>query len=246
MLLLEDMATKIKDALNLHIEFGYDLDDGDKDYALDILRDNLADFGLEKECLVDCGVSKMVIIPERASYVIKTPLFGSVFYPEEYNEEEEEYYYNYDNPQFEFYEGAWFEDADIDCSNYCELEEHIYNIAVECGVADMLAKTEFFGYAKHNRPLYLSEKCRPFSWSRKASESSSSIVKEKRKSNTPGWSRMDSQITALFIDDYGIKRASQLFEFLSTYHINDLHSGNVMFSEKTGKIVISDYSGFCN
>ena len=53
-------------------------------------------------------------------------------------------------------------------------------------------------------------------------------------------------ITALFVDDYGVERAAKLFQFLSDFNITDLHSGNVMISEKTGKIVITDYSGFFN
>ena len=55
---------------------------------------------------------------------------------------------------------------------------------------------------------------------------------------------MDSVVTALFIDDYGIEKANKLFQFLDDYEIDDLHTGNVMISEKTGKIVITDYSGF--
>ena len=57
---------------------------------------------------------------------------------------------------------------------------------------------------------------------------------------------MDSMITALFVDDYGVERAEKLFQFLSDFNITDLHSHNVMISEKTGKIVITDYSGFFN
>ena len=57
---------------------------------------------------------------------------------------------------------------------------------------------------------------------------------------------MNSVITALFVDDYGVERAAKLFQFLSDFNIADLHSDNVMISEKTGKIVITDYSGFFN
>ena len=75
-------------------------------------------------------------------------------------------------------------------------------------------------------------------------ENSRSLVKENREKRTPGWWRMDSIVTALFIDDYGIEKANKLFQFLNDYEIDDLHTGNVMISEKTGKIVITDYSGF--
>ena len=111
----------------------------------------------------------------------------------------------------------------------------------------MFAKTEFFGYAKGGRPVYISEKCKDFWWGdREPSDASKTLVKDKRDSLTPGWSRMNSMVTALFVDDYGVERAAKLFQFLSDFNITDLHSHNVMISEKTGKIVITDYSGFFN
>ena len=121
------------------------------------------------------------------------------------------------------------------------------NEVVENSVSDMFAKTEFFGYAKGGRPVYISEKCKDFWWGdREPSDASKTLVKDKRDSRTPGWSKMDSMITALFVDDYGVERAAKLFQFLSDFNITDLHSHNVMISEKTGKIVITDYSGFGN
>lgn len=246
MLLLEDVMTKIKNAIDVSYNLGYNLDEDDVESVTDPIEDCLWAAGI-KNCEVANGVSKVVIIPNNSAYVMKTPLFGSWYYPEEYDNEKDEYYTDYENAQFDEYTGAYYEDAEIDCSNYCELEEYLYNFTVEQGVSDMFAKTEFFGWAKHNRPVYLSEKCRPFYWGeREASDASKTLVKEKINSHTPGWRRMDSIITALFIDDYGIEKASKLFQFLDDYNIHDLHNHNVMISEKTGKIVISDYSGFNN
>ena len=247
MLLLEDILIKIKNCIDVPYSLGYNLDEDDTDSAIDPVYDCLYKAGLNKECDIANGVSKVVIIPRNSAYVIKTPLFGSWYYPEEYNEENNEYCIDYENPYFDEYTGAYYEDAEIDCSNYCELEEYLYNFAVENGVSDMFAKTEFFGHAKCGRPVYISEKCKNF-WrsDREPSDASKTIVKDKRDSRTPGWSRMDSMITALFVDDYGAERAEKLFQFLSDFDITDLHNDNVMISEKTGKIVITDYSGFFN
>lgn len=247
MLLLEDILTKIKNCIDVPYNLGYNLDEDDTDSAIDPVWDCLYKAGLNKECDIANGVSKVVIIPRNSTYVIKTPLFGSWYYPEEYNEENDEYYTDYENACFDEYTGAYYEDAEIDCSNYCELEEYLYNFTVENGVSDMFAKTEFFGYAKGGRPVYISEKCKNFYWDdREPSNASKTLVKSKRNSHTPGWSKMDSTITALFVDDYGVERAAKLFQFLSDFNITDLHSHNVMISEKTGKIVITDYSGFDN
>ena len=247
MLLLEDILIKIKNCIDVPYDLGYNLDEDDTYSAIDPVRDCLHETGLNKECDIANGVSKVVIIPRNSAYVIKTPLFGSWHYPEEYNEENNEYCIDYENPYFDEYTGAYYEDAEIDCSNYCELEEYLYNFAVENNVSDMFAKTEFFGYAKGGRPVYISEKCKNF-WrgNREPSDASKTLVKDKRDSRTPGWSKMDSMITALFVDDYGVERAEKLFQFLSDFNITDLHSDNVMISEKTGKIVITDYSGFFN
>ena len=245
MLLLEDILIKIKNCIDIPYSFGYNLDEDDTDSVIDPVWDCLHKAGLNKECDIANGVSKVVIIPRNSAYVIKTPLFGSWYYPEEYNEENNEYCIDYENPYFDEYTGAYYEDAEIDCSNYCELEEYLYNFAVENNVSDMFAKTEFFGYAEGGRPVYISEKCKNF-WrgNREPSDASKTLVKDKRDSRTPGWSKMDSMITALFVDDYGVERAGRLFQFLSDFNITDLHSHNVMISEKTGKIVITDYSGF--
>ena len=244
MLLLEDILIKIKNCINVPYNLGYNLDEDDTYSVIDPMRDCLYKAGLNKECDIANGVSKVVIIPRNSAYVIKTPLFGSWYYPEEYNEENDEYYTDYENAQFDEYTGAYYEDAEIDCSNYCELEEYLYNFTVENGISDMFAKTEFFGYAKGGRPVYISEKCKGFHWGdREPSDVSKTLVKDKRDS-TPGWSRMDSMITALFVDDYGVERAGKLFQFLFDFDISDLHNDNVMISEKTGKIVITDYSGF--
>lgn len=247
MLLLEDILTKIKNCIDVPYSLGYNLDEDDVESAIDPVWDCLQKAGLNKKCDIANGVSKVVIIPHNSAYVIKTPLFGSWYYPEKYDEEKDEYYTDYEDAQFDEYTGAYYKDAEIDCSNYCELEEYLYNFAVENGVSDMFAKTEFFGYAKGGRPVYISEKCKDF-WcgDREPSDASKTLVKDKRDSRTPGWSRMDSVITALFVDDYGIERAAKLFQFLSDFNITDLHSNNVMISEKTGKIVITDYSGFSN
>ena len=245
MLLLDDILTKIKNCIDVPYSLGYNLDEDDADSAIDPVWDCLYKAGLSKECDIANGVSKVVIIPHNSAYVIKTPLFGSWYYPEKYNEENDEYYTDYENAQFDEYTGAYYEDAEIDYSNYCELEEYLYNFAVENGVSDMFAKTEFFGHAKCGRPVYISEKCKDFWWGdREPSDASKTLVKDKRDSRTPGWSKMDSMITALFVDDYGVERAAKLFQFLSDFNITDLHSHNVMISEKTGKIVITDYSGF--
>ena len=245
MLLLEDILTNIKNCIDVPYSLGYNLDEDDTYSAIDPVKDCLHKAGLNKECDIANGVSKVVIIPRNSAYVIKTPLFGSWYYPEEYNEENDEYYTDYENACFDEYTGAYYEDAEIDYSNYCELEEYLYNFTVENGVSDMFAKTEFFGYAKGGRPVYISEKCKDFWWGdREPSDASKTLVKDKRDSRTPGWSKMDSMITALFVDDYGAERAAKLFQFLSDFNITDLHSHNVMISEKTGKIVITDYSGF--
>ena len=247
MLLLEDILTKIKNCIDVPHSLGYNLDEDDTDSAIDPVWNCLYKVGLNKECDIANGVSKVVIIPHNSAYVIKTPLFGSWYYPEEYDEENDEYYTDYENPYFDEYTGAYYEDAEIDCSHYCELEEYLYNFTVAQGVSDMFAKTEFFGYAKGGRPIYISEKCKNFWWGdREPSDTSKTIVKDKRDSRTPGWSRMDSVITALFVDDYGTERAAKLFQFLYDFDITDLHNNNVMISEKTGKIVITDYSGFLN
>ena len=92
MLLLEDILTKIKNCIDVPYNLGYNLDEDDTDSVIDPVYDCLYKVGLNHECDIANGVSKVVIIPRNSAYVIKTPLFGSWYYPEEYNEENDEYY----------------------------------------------------------------------------------------------------------------------------------------------------------
>lgn len=243
MLQLRDVLSEIKNAIDVPFDLGYNLDYDDCERVTDPIEDCLYDAGISSECEVANGVSKVVIIPRNSAYVIKTPLFGCYSEVENYNEENDEWYY--DDEVFEDYENANYDYDGIDCSNYCELEAYIYNLAKENDVAEMFSKTEFYGNASNGRPLYISEKCVPVYWnSREASDASKTIVKEKRDSHESGWSKMSSELAALFVDDYGYEKATKFFNFLSLYEISDLHRGNIMISTHTNKIVLSDYSGF--
>lgn len=76
MLLLEDILTKIKNCIDVPYSLGYNLDEDDTDSAIDPVWDCLYKAGLNKECDIANGVSKVVIIPRNSAYVIKTPLFA--------------------------------------------------------------------------------------------------------------------------------------------------------------------------
>ena len=63
MLLLEDILTKIKNCIDIPYNLGYNLDEDDTYSAIDPVRDCLYEAGLNKECDIANGVSKVVIIP---------------------------------------------------------------------------------------------------------------------------------------------------------------------------------------
>lgn len=247
MLLLEDNLTKFAKALDIPLELGMDLDNGSEDQILDFVDGQLFSAGF-RNYATDCGVTKIVVIPGNSAFVLKTPIYGEEIYNEVYDEAYGDYYFDWDNPIFERYTGAVLEnEPDLDCGDYCEKEALLYKIAEEEGVAEMFAKTEYFCETKNCRPIYISEKCSSyFGEDRQATEKSKTLVKEALSNNTPGWARMGDNIMGIFIDDYGYEKVSQLMNFLVKYKIFDLHSNNIMYSERTGKIVISDYSDFCH
>ena len=232
------------------MNFGFNLDDWDKDRVLDPVYDALVCAGIDNKTFdVQCGVTKVVVIPNDSNFVLKTPLNGcyrEVEVDPDYEEDDDKYIFNDYREDFEPYMGAELPHISTPENwNYCALEVEVYEKAKEEGLADMFAETSYFG--THNgRKFYTAEKCTPYSDEvRTPSEYSVNYTRSMRAEKRE-WARMCTDITALFVDDYGEERTAALLAFLEENSIDDLHSGNVMISLATNKIVLSDYSGFDN
>lgn len=223
------MERELLDAANelslLSKEYGRLVDCDDEYFELDILDylslDNTSSWK------VATGATKIVLINDNLDYVLKTPIYGEV---------EEDW----ETGELIFHPwiGARYSSTK---DNYCETEIHLYKAAAGSGLGDLFASIEPL-LTKDSRTVYVSERCIPYNqYSSKPSEKSLSFVEEKELARGTS---LTSEVTAKFIDDYGLDKTLSLLSFLAVHKISDLHYDNIMLSTKTNKIIISDYAGF--
>ena len=134
MLTKEDFALAKNIIKDLRLPEQRGCDRGDDDVNTQIIYDAMRESPLKwNEFTVDNGISKVVIIPNDANFVIKIPLTGMWYYEETYNEEEDEWEYDED-PTFEEFTGAKYGDGGCD---YCEDEVHRIGMAEADGFGRM-------------------------------------------------------------------------------------------------------------
>jgi hypothetical protein len=237
MLLLEDKIAKIVSHIYICEEFGGDPESDDYGTALDSIYDEMRH--INPHIQVKHGVSKAVIVIPECEKVIKVPFNG-------YYDTSACKYYKEETERYEYDASAerWipFHNANHDY-DYCADELAYYLEAENAGLAKCFAETSFYGYAKYQTPIYLQEKsialCDDDSCRR-----SSQWAKEVVKWND--WEdKIDKFWIELAVDYYGEEVIGELIDFLEANNLlDDLHRGNIGFSEKDGRPVLIDFSGW--
>lgn len=228
------------------------LTDEDEDYYYDYVYDIIADY-------LNCdyhgyGVSKFVFgynnLPD---IVIKIPFRGYAVVNQDFVDK-------IDFTIYDSIEKAVLDDYDLskhiddfcgatsggryDCpsNNYCAAEEYISNHIPE-EIEDMFCKVKhLFDYKRGTIiiPVYIAERAEDDYCDDEIDisyESYDSAAKFHR------CYRLEDNACATFIEQYGVEKVEELYDFFAEYNICDIHNGNVMFS-KEGKIVIVDFSSF--
>ena len=171
----------------------------------------------------DFGVTKAVIIPKGADYVIKIPFEG---------------YYNLSNHFYNFTEAN-----DKDGWDYCREEADRYKFLSDNPLKECFAETYFLGYIDHY-PIYIQEKCSPFNYNK------NSKTKEEKKMIQPYLRHYTSRGVDLntnwcidFRNYYGEELFNYFLYFIDRYKWgDDLSSDNVGY--KCGRPVVIDFAGF--
>jgi hypothetical protein len=205
----------------------------------------------------DNGVTKGVIIFKDFDFVVKIPFEGSVGYIESHYETPNgRWIWSADsrfNSQVVRLEGqdefTPFDGADtLDNWNYCAVESYLTEMAVEKGLIQCFAATEYFGEAK-GHPIYFQEKCCMFS------DASTSENKDKYKNRTKAdydsltkirekisfW-EINNDWVLDFLIYWGEETLHKLAQFLFDYDIGDLHNGNIGYHN--GVPCLVDYSSY--
>ena len=225
------LAAQIIDNIMIPREIGPE-EDGyvDKDWLWYQLRDS------QIEAQIECGISKLVIIPENSNFVIKIPFNG--MYHCCWNEDDED---SYGEEEFEYYYNACAPDT----SDYCWDEVIKIDKAYSMGFGKFFPETAFLK-EKDGHRTYIQEKVRTARYfnpddipedSRKKVESLSRYYK--KCNNT--WL---AAVIEFYGEDYWIDFCDWDFNIANDMNIlSDMHSDNYGY-DMNGRPIILDASGF--
>lgn len=220
--------------LRLPESFGLDEYDN-TDTVCDLIYEQLNGH-IEGGFELNCGASKLVIVPADYSFVIKIPFNG--FFVEYYNDDTEEY-----DEVFTKFEGACDDMPD----DYCYDECNKINIIEEHGFGDLVPEmrylTEIDGFS-----IYLQEKVKTYD-----SITTTDAAQAKAQEEDKEYHYGPLEWRALSLEYYGQAFWERFIDWCkeyfgdSEYHtcelLSDLHSGNVGV-RYDGRPVIFDVSGF--
>lgn len=189
---------------------------------------------------VECGVTKMVLIPKKDTqdFVIKIP-FNSYWVIDDKDDS-----YSID------LERAWYPIQSSQGWNYCQSELEFYELAKQHSIDQFFPQTIKYNTSVY--PIYIQERCRSAEcdWSKNLFESkeegfslkemSDSLSNKQRKI----FRQFDNNWLYQAIKFYGITALSNLLNFLIYSDLNDFHGGNYGYLSDTNKPVIIDFSGF--
>ena len=184
------------------------------------------------------GCTKCAIVDKTCDYVIKIPFRGMWY--EAYNDEDcgedffEEFQYANDLEGYD----------DVRQWDYCENELIKYEKAVDAGFSEFFAETAYYGRI-NNTPVYIQEKAMSFMEKyNELPEPSNDAVKKYTENKDKLSCCITSKWVELAIDWYGFDKVVAFIDYLYDENLNnDLHSGNIGFTE-AGKPVLIDWAGF--
>lgn len=192
------------------------------------------------------GCSKAVFkLPEFDWVVFKIPFYGECDLAlDEYNE---------DMSDNDIVDLAWAQVDKFSHANdgglyptedwdYCGAESYIYKKAIDAGLDQYFFGTLYLT-DYYDVPIYVSEKADRDYWEEET-DSEYKLYSEKSLNDSQSFPDATDEpgITAIFLEQYGAKEFSKIYDFIKKWDIKDLHSGNVLFSNDW--VAFSDYSSY--
>ena len=199
----------------------------EKPFTEDVFASFVDNFPMD--FITDSGATKAVIIPAEEDFVIKIPFQG--FIGEYYNHDKECW-----EDEFISYDSAHYSDSAWD---YCLSEVEIYKMAVNAGVQQIFAKTEFITTV-NGHPIYIQEKADIFERG-EHSHSREQLRKTREKTKDYYCEANEDWLTDV-LEYYGEDIFLDFLRFVDDLEITDLHSGNLGYIND--RPVITDYSGY--
>lgn len=183
------------------------------------------------------GVSKLVLIPDEYSFVIKIPFSCTSWtdYDEDDNEEDK---------IAEFQRAYYIESGEYGW-DYCRAEAEFYEAAKGHGVEKFFAPTIYIGDIK-GWPIYIQDKCLIFGESNSRyshSQEDRNRSSEKLDSMKIASDRVPIDFIVDMFKEYPDEEVAGVFNFIDEVGIEDLHGNNCGYN-KDGLVVFTDYSGY--
>ena len=185
------------------------------------------------------GVSRGVIVPTNADFVIKIPFSHTIDEDSSWETWEEvvEYYGSAESAmQYEFWQdddGYYYPTCPMQLGDYCKMEVDIYHHAQTEGLEEVFAAEEKLGEV-NNFSIYAQVKAESFEYYSSSSVNSTDPQKlEKAKTiidsyqNDKGEYIFNKTWLADVLIAFGTEYLERLFNFLSEEGICDLHHGNL-------------------
>ena len=209
------------------------------DLDLDLLTGEYQDADSYLDLDYGIGATKVVVCLKR--FAFKTSYTDMVTY---YNEDEYNDLFDYEKDECYRDGEFWFSKSPFymgNTSDYCAVEEKVYQKALSYGVEDFFAETanitgtHIYVQERYSMAFdeYRGEEERPLS---------KSEISDIRKSCR---FRFSDRVISWLANHYSSSELMKLGTFLKIYDINDLHDGNFAFFPD-GKLRIIDYSGYCS
>ena len=180
-----------------------------------------------KDCEIDMGATKLVIIPKKRNYVIKIPFTGTYYYDEETDK---------------LIINSVIKNKD----SIMKDEERIFKSSTEL-MQKILLENHFIGFFNDCVPIYIQRKAIPH---RIATESDFGLLKTKyttKKLCIASYlqNKYNSDLDIFFIlkliTIYGVNTSISLITEMK--NIDDLHSGNYGYDLNNFPVII-DYGGY--
>lgn len=170
------------------------------------------------------GASKVVLIPDNTSYVIKIPFYGISGYDEEVCP-----YMGAVSPLIETEEP----------NDYCALESAIYLEAMDWGLENFFVPTVYVGDV-FGVPIYVQTRIKNI---RHMTDKENTF----KYASIKGSEEFDSDVGAQLVEFYSLEEVETLLRFLKSYRINDVDNfRNGGYDPSYKRHVFWDYAGFNN
>ena len=170
---------------------------------------------------VRAGATKIVLVPDDTSYVIKVPFIGEE---------------SWDDEGYHAFDGGDYDNEEYD---YCAHEAYLYDQAEIFGCDQFFVPTMYLIMVE-DIPVYIQTKINYIYFQRRATSKNTFRYASIKNSDV-----LIPEVGARLLEYYSMSEVATFLAFIKAFEINDLEaSRNGEYVEAFGRYVFWDYSGY--